>query len=118
MTASCLKVGCDRVWDRDPVLEVQCPTCGAGVGTRCVRPSEHRVWGGEPHASRDVAADQAGHYGHCPLGCCGLDNIQRKKDAAALPLFAATGLIAAANPNARNDAEALRGDHAGARTPL
>ena len=88
MTVSCLKPGCDRTWPRDPVLEVACPSCPAGVGQRCKRPSEHTVWGKEPHPQRDIAADRAGAYGPCPLGLCGLENVaQRRAAGADLPLF-------------------------------
>lgn len=75
----CLKPGCVRTWTRDPVLEVPCPTCSAPVGARCKRPSEHRVFGGEPHDERDRLADREGKYGPCPLGLCGLDNVARRK---------------------------------------
>lgn len=89
MTVTCNKPGCDREWPRDPVLEVACPSCSAGVGRRCKRPSEHTVFGGEPHPARDIAADKAGHYGPCPLGLCGLTNVAERKAAGAdLPLFA------------------------------
>lgn len=76
----CLKPGCDRTWPRDPVLEVACPTCHAAIGRRCKRPSEHRVWGGEPHPARDIAASNAGHYGPCPLNLCGL-NLPTQKES-------------------------------------
>lgn len=78
MTVTCARPECDRTWPRDPVLEIACPTCLAPVGQRCKRPSGHRVWGGEPHPERDIAADQAGLYGPCPVGCCGL---KRKHEA-------------------------------------
>lgn len=89
----CQKAGCDRTWSRDPVLEVECPTCGAPVGKRCRRPSEHTVWGGEPHAERDRLADRHGHYGTCPLGECGLENVARREAAAAAPLLAFAGVL-------------------------
>lgn len=93
MTARCLKPGCGRTWPRDPVLEVACPTCGAGVGQRCRRPSGHTVWGGEPHPERDRLADGAGHYGSCPLDQCGLANVARLKAEAAAPLLAFAGVL-------------------------
>lgn len=83
MTVKCLKPGCDRSWPRDPALEVPCPTCGARIGQRCRRPSGHRVYGGEPHDARDIAADQAGHYGVCPSGRCGLSRKGRAKALTA-----------------------------------
>jgi len=72
---------CGRTWPRDPVLEVACPVCGAGVGHPCVSeaPSGHRKsaafqglppWG---HDERDLAAALAGAYGPCPEGRCGLE---------------------------------------------
>lgn len=46
--------GCGQEWPRDPALEVTCPTCGAGVGHRCKRPSEHAA--AKIHAGRDRLA--------------------------------------------------------------
>lgn len=81
MTAqvACGKPGCDVTWPRDPALEVPCPECHAPIGQRCKRPSGHRVFGGEPHDSRDIAADTAGHYGPCPTNRCGRANKQSRK---------------------------------------
>ncbi len=70
MSVPCGK-GCGKTWLRDPVLEVACPTCHAPAGQRCKRPSQHRVFGGEPHDARDVLAWREGHYGECPRGECG-----------------------------------------------
>ena len=88
MAVSCNR-GCGKSWPRDPVLEVKCPTCQAGVGVKCRRPSGHDC---DPHASRDILADEQGFYGECPLGLCGLQNVAARKnadDASApdLPLF-------------------------------
>jgi len=80
----CLK-GCGREWARDPVLEVECPTCHAGVGARCRRPSEHVVWRGEFHADRDLLADRLGFYGECPWDCCGVHR-HPKPQQLELPL--------------------------------
>lgn len=83
MTAICLK-GCGKTWPRDPALEVPCPTCRAGVGARCVKPSGHRFWAYEnPHADRDILADRQGHYGPCPWNCCGLEHASRGLAAKA-----------------------------------
>ncbi len=88
MTVKCLKPGCCKTWPRDPVLEVKCPTCGAEPGRRCKRPSEHTVWGGEPHPERDRLADRLGHYGPCPFGRCGLANVKAEKSRQLLELAA------------------------------
>jgi hypothetical protein len=53
-------------WPRDPALEVPCPQCGAAIGKPCKRPSQHGVWGNQPHASRDQAALDAGIVRTCP----------------------------------------------------
>jgi hypothetical protein len=84
----CRREGCGKRWARDPVLEVACPSCQAGVGSPCRRPSEHQTWGGQPHAERDIAADKAGHYGPCPLGWCGLEQKAKREAFKAAPLFA------------------------------
>jgi hypothetical protein len=70
MTISCNRRGCDRTWPRDPVLEIECPSCGAGVGTKCKRPSGHGGNFVHPHHRRDRLAVAEGHYGNCPLGIC------------------------------------------------
>jgi hypothetical protein len=75
---SCGK-GCGKTWPRDPALEVPCPECAAPIGTRCRRPSGHGAWGREPHAARDILADQQGHYGPCPRAACGLENIAAQR---------------------------------------
>lgn len=95
VTAYCQKPGCHRAWPRDPALEVACPTCKAGIGVSCRRPSGHSAFGKfNVHADRDIAADLAGAYGECPSGRCGLKNKRRKeeafrqqKEAEAMPLF-------------------------------
>jgi hypothetical protein len=79
--------GCDLKWARDPVLEVACPDCGAGVGVYCRRPSGHANFGHSFHAARDIAADRAGAYGVCPLGKCGLENAARIKSPEQPSLF-------------------------------
>jgi len=70
MTVSCNRQACDRTWPRDPVLEIECPSCGADVGTKCKRPSGHGGNFVHPHAARDRRAVAEGHYGNCPLGIC------------------------------------------------
>ncbi len=78
MTVHCMKPGCDCSWPRDPVLEVECPDCGAAIGAKCTNPSGWTKWGtGNFHAARDIAADQAGKYGPCPSGRCGVEESQR-----------------------------------------
>jgi hypothetical protein len=84
----CAKPGCSLEWPRDPILEVGCPDCGAGVGVRCKRPSGHGGGFVDAHASRDLAADAAGAYGTCPLGICGVAASARlagKSASARLP---------------------------------
>lgn len=57
---------CGQTWPRDPALEVPCPTCRAGVGRKCRRPSGHEAWGGV-HAERDLLAMEfVPGYGRCP----------------------------------------------------
>ena len=69
---------CGKWWARDPVLEVECPTCGQPTGSRYVHesPSGHRKsaafqrlppWG---HDARDLKAVQQGAYGERPYGEC------------------------------------------------
>jgi len=72
VTVYCQKPGCDRSWPRDPALEVACPSCGAGIGQKCKRPSGHTAWQGWVHGERDIIADRQGQYGVCPSGRCGL----------------------------------------------
>lgn len=58
---------CGQTWRRDPALEVPCPTCSAGVGRKCRRPSGHEAWGGGVHADRDLLAMEfVPGYGRCP----------------------------------------------------
>ena len=82
--AFCARPGCGRFWSRDPVLEVACPDCRAGIGVGCKRPSGHSGPFVELHAARDLLADAEGKYGDCPLGRCGL---ARRPEQASLPLF-------------------------------
>ena len=69
---------CGKTWDRDPVLEVECPVCGAEPGEECshLSPSGHdksAAFQGLPsygHDERDLEADRQGAYGDCPVGSC------------------------------------------------
>lgn len=62
MTASCNN--CEQEWERDPALEVACPSCEAGVGESCWRPSGHRC---RIHAERDRRAiEEVCDYSICP----------------------------------------------------
>lgn len=72
--AHCARPSCTRRWPRDPVLEVACPDCGAGIGVRCRRPSGQAGNFTALHAARDRLADARGAYGACPLGLCGAAN--------------------------------------------
>lgn len=70
MSVKCNKTDCERTWDRDPVLEVACPSCSAVVGVKCRRPSG---WTGNfvgSHKARDLLALEEGYYGECPSGRC------------------------------------------------
>ena len=67
----CARPECPSTWPRDPVLELVCPDCDAGVGVRCRRPSGHAGPFVDLHAARDLLADAQGAYGRCPLGICG-----------------------------------------------
>lgn len=59
---------CGEQWPRDPRLEVPCPACKARIGVRCMRPSEHRAFTGDPpHIEREELAIQRGFLGRtCP----------------------------------------------------
>jgi len=62
MSAQCTY--CGKTWERDPRLEVPCPTCRAGVGKRCRRPSEHEC---SIHRSREEKAVVEGFLSRrCP----------------------------------------------------
>lgn len=61
--ATCLL--CGEAWPRDPRLEVPCPDCGAAVGSRCKRPSEHTA--SEIHIAREQLAVDLGFLSkRCP----------------------------------------------------
>lgn len=57
--------GCGQSWERDPAIEVECPSCRAPVGVRCRRPSGHSC---EIHAERDMLALRLGFLAPCPAG--------------------------------------------------
>lgn len=59
---------CGEEWARHPAWVVPCPTCGAPAGSRCRRPSEHKVMGGDVHIAREQAAVDAGLWPKCPAG--------------------------------------------------
>lgn len=63
MTVSCER--CGEVWPRDPALEVECPQCHAPIGSPCMRPSGHRVFGGRVHSARDQRAMDEGLLKRC-----------------------------------------------------
>lgn len=55
---------CGKEWDRDPALEVACPSCPAEVGQKCERPSEHKC---RIHTKRDQRAlEEVCGYSKCP----------------------------------------------------
>jgi hypothetical protein len=58
---------CNQSWPRDPTLEVKCPSCPAGIGQHCVRPSGHNLFGNTFHTERDkLAMKTIPDYGLCP----------------------------------------------------
>ncbi len=62
MTVQCST--CGEQWERDPALEVDCPACGADVGSQCRRPSGHPC---AVHAGRDKRAlREVAGYEQCP----------------------------------------------------
>ena len=68
MTVSCS--ACGQEWDRDPALEVSCPTCNARIGCYCSSPraSGYRMRFGAAliHAARDRLAMNSGFLKPCP----------------------------------------------------
>lgn len=68
MGISC--TNCGTEWERDPALEVACPSCAAEVGQRCRRPSGHPVNMGTQlrgiHAAREQHALGDGILEPCP----------------------------------------------------
>ncbi len=79
MTVSCLN--CGETWERDPALEVACPTCQSPIGVQCKRPSEH---GCTIHASRDQLAMDMGFLRVCPEGA----TAKAKRNNPQMALFA------------------------------
>lgn len=73
---------CGEEWDTHPVLEVDCPDCGAKAHTWCKRPSEHPAM--ELHVSREQRALDLGFLKPCPAS-------QRSREPQQGPLFAAVG---------------------------
>jgi hypothetical protein len=83
MTVACS--ACGQEWDRDPALEVVCPTCNSQVGffCGCKRPSGHKVRFGSTliHPARDQLAMDLGFLVKCPTA-------RTTEDTDDLPLFA------------------------------
>lgn len=62
MTVTCKN--CGQEWERDPTLEVACPSCTAEVDQKCRRPSGHSC---RIHADRDRRAlEKVDGYSQCP----------------------------------------------------
>jgi predicted nucleic acid-binding Zn-ribbon protein len=61
MTVRCSR--CGQEWQRDPALEVPCPSCPAEIGQKCRRPSGHPA---SIHVDRDRRALEAGMLEPCP----------------------------------------------------
>ena len=69
---------CGQEWERDPAVEVACPTCTAEVGQNCQRPSGHPC---RIHAERDRRAlEEVCDYSVCPAS-----------DAPGRPVWSAAG---------------------------
>ncbi len=62
MSVSCAR--CGQTWEKNPILEVECPVCQAKPGQKCKRPSEHEAW--EPHIPREQLAMDRGFLQKCP----------------------------------------------------
>lgn len=77
---SCNVPQCNRTWPRHPILEIDCPSCGAGEGDLCKRPSGHPASGdhGKFHNRRYYEALDEGHFGECPLDRCPESSEQSK----------------------------------------
>jgi hypothetical protein len=75
---------CGQIWERDPILEVACPTCHAPAGSPCRRPSGHQA--ADYHAARDLLAmGMVPGYGRCPKA--ETKQPPASEMQAALPLF-------------------------------
>ena len=61
MTVRCSR--CGQKWQRDPALEIPCPSCPAEIGEKCRRPSGHPA---SIHVDRDRRALEAGVLEPCP----------------------------------------------------
>jgi hypothetical protein len=83
---SCTCYNCGQTWPRHPALEVVCPTCHAGVGSGCQRPSEHKAFGGFIHVEREQLAVDMGVLPMCPKGptALGLNSPKRRKRVPAM----------------------------------
>ncbi len=86
---ACGDCGVELDFDADPALAVVCPECRAPVGSRCRKPSGHRMPHGTVHALRDVSALEAGAYGrHRQEGRCTVSHeeaVRRARARVGLP---------------------------------
>lgn len=86
---TCGDCGVELDFARDPALEVPCPDCGAPTGSRCRKPSGHRMAKGVVHNARDVRALEAGAYGrHRQEGRCSVTHehaVARARAKVGLP---------------------------------
>lgn len=62
---------CGHEFPQDPPFNVSCPTCLAGAGTYCKRPSGHSGPFVPFHVERDLLALQNGYYDHRGEKGCG-----------------------------------------------
>jgi predicted RNA-binding Zn-ribbon protein involved in translation (DUF1610 family) len=72
---------CKRDLPGDPVLEFECPSCGAEKGEKCSRPSGHSGNFVHPHGDRDRLALAKGITPPCPEG---MDPMTPEEAAEAL----------------------------------
>ncbi len=55
----CHKCG-EEFGEKHPATAVVCPECKAKVGSPCVRPSGHNLYGGDVHIPREALAVEKG----------------------------------------------------------
>jgi len=66
IVGECGQCGYVREFDKHPLRLVKCPSCRAGVGAPCKRPSGHTQWGGAEHVKREQLIVDSGLFPPCP----------------------------------------------------